>query len=455
MGRPLSDVAIGVYDAEIFTWFEQAAAWGHNFILRFNHEMNGNWFDWGTQSGNTYNNTPADFVAAWQHVHDLARLANAANVSWLWCPNIDGTGQPSFASLYPGTDYVDRTGLDGYNKTQPGFTRTFTQIYGASYDLLLAVAPDKSITIGEVSSREIFTDKAQWITDMLLREIPNDFPMVDSVLWFNWKIAKTYVPGFGDEFTDAPDIALSTHTFPHGVIDGSSLTWASGGAGGLSISNQNRVRADSATIGLYVASAAPMGTDYKVQCDLKRIDLSGGQISGVVLRYDQTTDTGYIFRWNDNGNWEILKRVAGSNTTVATSSSPGFPVGTTHTLRAEVSGTSPTQLEMYVNDTHRGSFTDASSPITTAGNAGLRMVVGSNLSGVHIDNFVVLDAVSYDPWHIESSASAQAAFAAAIGTLLADPPTQQATRAVAAPFTWEANTVALYEHLAKLVADNR
>ncbi|MCK8456744.1 glycosyltransferase [Sphingomonas faeni] len=47
------------------------------------------------------------------------------------------------------------------------------------------------------------------------------------------------------------------------------------------------------------------------------------------------------------------------------------------------------------------------------------------------------------------------AFAAAIGDLLADPPTQAATRAVAAPFTWEANTAALYEHLAKLVADQR
>ena len=47
------------------------------------------------------------------------------------------------------------------------------------------------------------------------------------------------------------------------------------------------------------------------------------------------------------------------------------------------------------------------------------------------------------------------AFAAAIGTLLADPPTQEATRAAAAPFTWEANTAALYEHLARLVAGNR
>ena len=47
------------------------------------------------------------------------------------------------------------------------------------------------------------------------------------------------------------------------------------------------------------------------------------------------------------------------------------------------------------------------------------------------------------------------AFAAAIGTLLADPPTQAATRAVAAPFTWEANTAALYENLARLVAGHR
>ena len=47
------------------------------------------------------------------------------------------------------------------------------------------------------------------------------------------------------------------------------------------------------------------------------------------------------------------------------------------------------------------------------------------------------------------------AFAAAIGVLLADPPTQEATRAAAAPFTWEANTAALYEHLARLVTDRR
>ncbi|BCA62804.1 hypothetical protein HMP09_2038 [Sphingomonas sp. HMP9] len=47
------------------------------------------------------------------------------------------------------------------------------------------------------------------------------------------------------------------------------------------------------------------------------------------------------------------------------------------------------------------------------------------------------------------------AFAAAIGALLADPPSPRATRATVASFTWEANTAALYEHLATLAADHR
>ncbi len=46
------------------------------------------------------------------------------------------------------------------------------------------------------------------------------------------------------------------------------------------------------------------------------------------------------------------------------------------------------------------------------------------------------------------------AFAAAIDTLLSDPPSPEATRRSAAPFTWEANTETLYEHLAGLVVDH-
>ncbi len=47
------------------------------------------------------------------------------------------------------------------------------------------------------------------------------------------------------------------------------------------------------------------------------------------------------------------------------------------------------------------------------------------------------------------------AFAAAIGDLLARAPSPEAVRAAALPFTWEANTAALYEHLSGLVAQAR
>ena len=43
------------------------------------------------------------------------------------------------------------------------------------------------------------------------------------------------------------------------------------------------------------------------------------------------------------------------------------------------------------------------------------------------------------------------AFAAALGELLASPPAADAVRATAARFTWDANTAALYDHLAGLV----
>jgi glycosyltransferase involved in cell wall biosynthesis len=47
------------------------------------------------------------------------------------------------------------------------------------------------------------------------------------------------------------------------------------------------------------------------------------------------------------------------------------------------------------------------------------------------------------------------AFAAAITDLLARPPLPETVRAAALPFTWEANTTALYEHLSGLVAQVR
>jgi glycosyltransferase involved in cell wall biosynthesis len=55
------------------------------------------------------------------------------------------------------------------------------------------------------------------------------------------------------------------------------------------------------------------------------------------------------------------------------------------------------------------------------------------------------------PEHGRIVARTAETFAKAIGALLAAPPTVDAVRAGAAGFTWEANTAALYAHLAGLV----
>ncbi len=181
-------------DAAWTTWFTQAAAWGHPFFLRLAHEMNGNWFSHGTQSGgaNTNANTTAEFVAFWRHMHDLAVAAGATNITWVWSPNVDNAGQPSLSSLYPGDAYVDWTALDGYNKSLAASVwKTFSQVFSTSYSQILAFAPAKPMMIAEVGSDAALGDKAAWITDMLGTQLPDNFPKVKAVVWFNWHVSST------------------------------------------------------------------------------------------------------------------------------------------------------------------------------------------------------------------------------------------------------------------------
>ena len=178
----LSDIAAGVYDSSIKTWFQEAAAWGHPFYLIPDAEMNGTWEPYSPgQNGNT----ATSFVSAWRHMHDLAAQAGATNVTWVWAPNVDPNGMfTPYNALYPGDSYVDWTGLDGYNKSG---TQSFSWLYGSSYKALLQMAPNKPIMITQIGSVEGGNGKAAWITDAL-SQLPTNFPQIKALLWFNWRI---------------------------------------------------------------------------------------------------------------------------------------------------------------------------------------------------------------------------------------------------------------------------
>jgi hypothetical protein len=195
----LGDVIEGRYDEFIREFAEEARDWGHPFMLRFNWEMNGDWFPWAE---GVNGNQPGEYVAAWRHVHDVFAAAGATNVSWVWCPFVDPAGSlDDLASLYPGDAYVDWTGLDGYNwgtnPASPRGWRSFDQLFADSYaEIIEGIAPSKPMMIGEVGSSEQGGDKAEWIRDALAR-IPLEYPQVRSLLWF-------------DKFDDGMDWPIET-----------------------------------------------------------------------------------------------------------------------------------------------------------------------------------------------------------------------------------------------------
>jgi beta-mannanase len=107
-------------------------------------------------------------------------------------------------AYYPGDAYVDWIALDGYNwassKDQPWYS--FEEIFGSSYEEILAVAPTKPLMIAEYASdeRTVYAsdqqggDKAQWIRDVRAI-VPAKFPKIKVLIWFNhdqegahWKI---------------------------------------------------------------------------------------------------------------------------------------------------------------------------------------------------------------------------------------------------------------------------
>jgi len=177
----LRAIAKGAYDKALQTWATEAAAWGQPFLLRFDFEMNGGWFPWGTTSSNK--NTPADFVAAWRHVHQIFTSAGATNVRWVWCPNIvPDHGPTGLAALYPGDSYVDWTCTDGYNFGNPW--KSFTKIYARTYAQLVRIAPTKPILVGEVGSIEHGGNKANWITAMF-QALATRFPHIHGLLWYD------------------------------------------------------------------------------------------------------------------------------------------------------------------------------------------------------------------------------------------------------------------------------
>ena len=177
-GISFDDIINGKLDATITARADGAKSLNSGLILDFAAEMNEE-EGWGGHS-------PEKYIAAYRHIHDIFTARGATNVAWAWCPNnTDSADSPPALAYYPGNDYVDWTGADGYNwgTSQGDFHwQTFDEVFSDIYGRLAPLG--KPIIIGETASDEVGGDKAHWISDMV-PTLRDKFPLIKALVWFD------------------------------------------------------------------------------------------------------------------------------------------------------------------------------------------------------------------------------------------------------------------------------
>jgi beta-mannanase len=146
--------------------------------------MNGNWYPWAE---GVNGNGPGDYAAAWRHAHDVVAATGAANITWVWNPNVPYWGSTSLDGLYPGAAYVDAVALDGYNwGTSAAWSSWISpsELFGPGLSDLRRLAPGKQVLVAETASAEHGGSKADWNTALISYLAAQTD--VTAVVWFNF-----------------------------------------------------------------------------------------------------------------------------------------------------------------------------------------------------------------------------------------------------------------------------
>lgn len=143
----LRSIANGDSDAYVRKMAQDIVRLNLPIAISFGHEMNGDWYPWGRTKAK-----PADFVAAWRHIHGIFQDAGATNVIWVWTPNvINPMPDVDLKQYYPGDAYVDWAGMIGYY-TVTG-ADNFETLYGPTMREIRTFTK-KPIFIAETASQE-------------------------------------------------------------------------------------------------------------------------------------------------------------------------------------------------------------------------------------------------------------------------------------------------------------
>ncbi|MBI5078579.1 hypothetical protein HZB08_00965 [Candidatus Saganbacteria bacterium] len=153
------------------------------------HEFNIDGYPWGIVNNDK---NPEIYIRAFRHVVDIFKKEKTLNVKWVWAPmNYSFPDEPwnDWTKAYPGDEYVDWVGFDGYNW---GTTQSWSDwqvlkyLFRDQVRLARKLWPTKPVMIAEFASAEKGGNKAAWI-----REIPGYLKTsmrdIDAMVWFDLK----------------------------------------------------------------------------------------------------------------------------------------------------------------------------------------------------------------------------------------------------------------------------
>lgn len=177
----------GVYDAKLAETFGYLNTLSCPVFVRIGGEMN----VWGSQA------KPADYIAAFRHVVDIAR-AYAPRASMVFSPNFSSANRVDMDVFYPGDQYVDWVGAslyyDRYSNTGDTKNDAFYGV-GAYGDALLNVQQTVNLsrlhhkpvilTEGGSANKYPTGDNSAWAADRMARAysfLPMVYPEIKGIV---------------------------------------------------------------------------------------------------------------------------------------------------------------------------------------------------------------------------------------------------------------------------------
>ncbi|MFH1541637.1 MAG: sugar-binding protein [bacterium] len=183
----LNDIINGTWDEYIKTWAKGVKEFGQPIFLRVAHEFNIEGYPWSLINNDK---DPEQYIMAYRHVVDIFKKEGANNARWVWCfMNYSHPEEEwnNWELAYPGDDYVDWVGIDGYNwgNTQSWSDwQAFKHLFRDQVRRSKKLWPSKPVMIAEFASAKKGGDKAEWIRELpgFLKSSMRD---LDLIIWFD------------------------------------------------------------------------------------------------------------------------------------------------------------------------------------------------------------------------------------------------------------------------------